>query len=329
MNAELTIIKAGWSVVQDLGRTGLSQYGIVRGGAADQYSARAANALVGNAAVQPLIECTVHGLAFVADVPLLMAVTGAPCDVRISDVIQPAWRPLVVPAGSLVELRDIRHGLRAYVALNGMIDVASVLGSVAPDAGLGIGRALIDGECLRLTSRFGNFSHPATGIPLFLPRVTVPSFGSPWTIDVVDGPDMDDFGESGALLFREDYVVNPNSDTVGLRLTGAAPIRGLNDEIVSRGVAIGSIEVPPSGELLVLQRGRMLTAGYPLIAVASTSGQSWLGQAVPGDTLRFRRSTLNDARDAARRQRTDLHKTAQAVATALQSCGLTGVITSM
>jgi allophanate hydrolase subunit 2 len=227
----------------------------------------------------------------------------------------------------VVRVGQIAHGLRVYVAINGTLGAELVLGSVAPDRGLGIETWLARGDRLSLDTRFAWFAHPYTGIPLIRPPVVVPRFGSPWTIDVVEGPNAEGFADAMNALSCEDYEVTPQSDTVGLRLAGETPARldAEPSEILSRGVAIGSVELASPGQLLVLMRGRMLTAGYAVLAIASRVAQSRLGQVRPGDTIRFRARSLAEAVDDARREAADLEATARAVRAILEeSAALTG-----
>lgn len=113
---------------------------------------------------------------------------------------------------------------------------------------------------------------------------------------------------------------------VGLRLDtpeGAEPPRRTSsDEILSRGVPIGAVEVPAGRELLVLHRGRGVTAGYPVLAVVTAVSLSRLGQARPGDRVRFRPVSLEDAVEAHREQQRTISALADRVASSLQARGL-------
>ncbi len=315
----ITVQQAGWAAIQDLGRLGYASVGVSTGGSADQYSARCANALVANEPDSPLVEVTAQHLALSCDADCLLAVTGAPCEFTVDGIAAPQWQPIAVSGGSAITIGAISRGLRVYLAFCGRLESEVVLGSVAPDRGLGLGRWLAGGDRLTLSTGFSWYEHPHTGIPLIRPPVSVPTFGSPWPIDVVEGPDADQFVDGAEWLTRQAYEVTPQSDTVGLRLAGPTPHRvdGTPSEILSRGVAIGSIELPSPGHLLALMRGRMLTAGYPVLAVATRVAQSRLGQVRPGDTIHFRLCSLADAVAGARLQTAALECTAAAMRTIL------------
>lgn len=303
MTTAVEIREPGIAAVQDLGRIGFTRYGVPVGGALDQYSARVANALVGNAQHARLVETTAMDFGFVPEGDVLIAVTGAVATVTLDGVQAPMWRPVAVPAGTHVSVSRIRVGYRCYVAVRGELAADEVMGSCTPDAGLGIGGMLQRGERLPLRSGFAMFDHPYLRHPLLRPDVTAHRLGSPWTIDVTDGPDTAAFDGWTEAFYRAGYTVSERSNHVGLRMTGDLPEPSYDTELLSRGVAVGAVEVTPSTELLVLLRGRGVTAGYPVVAVATSTAQSLLGQVRPGDEVRFRRRSVDEAVTAYRAER--------------------------
>jgi 5-oxoprolinase (ATP-hydrolysing) subunit C len=280
------VLAAGIACVTDLGRPGLSRKGIAVNGAADQFSATAANILVGNPESDPLVEITASALTVGFARAALVSVTGAPATVACDGQLHRTWQPICVPAGATLSISDVQNGLRSYLAVRGTLRVSRTHGSCAPDTLLGVGTWLRADSRVPFDTDYVPFDHPVFRHPLFQLTVPVPRFGSPWTISVTDGPDLGRFDRLKESLFGAPYLVTPDSNHIGLRLRGPTPSRTDSDEILSRGAPVGAIEVPPSGELLVLQRGRPVTAGYPVPAVATGVAQSALGQAGPGDVLR-------------------------------------------
>lgn len=292
----VSVLRAGYAEVQDLGRPGLGGVGIPPRGAADQASARTANVLAGNRENAPLVEITGSELALTAPAALLIAATGA-AEVEIDGHRQPAWETLVVPPGTVLTVRATADGFRAYLAVNGELDVPTVLGSAAPDPLLDIGTLVATGDVLRLSSRFTRI--PEGTLPVFRFGLTAPSYAER-TVRVTPGPDLNRLLGGPAVLERE-FRVLPDSDQVGLRLAADLPLTGAG-EIVSRGVPVGAVEVPPSGELLVLLRGRLVTAGYPVVAVVTTESLDRLGQVRPGTSVRFALCDVETAHELLRHQ---------------------------
>ncbi|MDQ0757890.1 5-oxoprolinase subunit C family protein [Streptomyces canus] len=299
----LTIRTAGLVTVQDLGRVGRSRYGLPAGGAADQHSARVANVLCGNEDRAPLLEITALDFACVPSTDILIAVTGAPAELTVGGVVRPQWEPLCVRAGETVRVTGIRRGLRVYLAVLGSFEADYLQGSCAPDTILGFGPSLRGGDELVLRTTCPPLDHPFSRIPLFRLNAPVVPFPTTWTIDVTDGPDRAEFADTAGRLFDAPFTVSPRSNHIGLRLQGEVPRRVTRGEILSRGVPIGAVEVPAGDELLVLHRGRGVTAGYPVLAVVTATGLSALGQVRPGQTIRFRHRTVDQAVTAHRAQR--------------------------
>lgn len=299
MAETVTVLTPGISSVQDLGRGSASQFGQATGGAADQISAEIANALVGSRREAPLLELTALDFSASASTDLLIAVTGAPATVTVDGHRQPQWEPIVWRAGQRLAVTGIHDGLRVYVAVHGELTADYLLGSCAPDQVLGFGRHLTAGETLVVDTDCPPIDHPVFRLPLFRLLPDRPSFGNVWTLDVTDGPDIDDFGESAAALFGTEFVVGDQSNHIGLRLAPVdqqpLPQRTSTGEVLSRGVPIGAVEVPAGNELLVLHRGRGVTAGYPVLAVVTTVSLSQLGQARPGHRVRFRNCNVATA----------------------------------
>lgn len=309
MTDTITVVEGGFSTVQDLGRRGHSRFGLPVNGAADQYSASVANILVGSAPSAPLIEISLLDFAAQLSRDAVVAVTGAPADVTLNGVAMPRWQPLLVRAGQTIGVRGIRTGVRAYLAVQGELRVPTLAGSVAPDSILGFGRALAAHDEIELAGprpapvrgyRWGPF------VPAEYLAVTVPLIGDDLVVGVTDGPDAAEFADPWARLTGSEYTVTPASNHVGLRLAGPTPARTATGEVLSRGVPVGAVEVPAPGELLVLHRGRGVTAGYPVLGVVTTTALNTLGQARPGHRIRFRRETAAQAVAALRMQATVL-----------------------
>jgi allophanate hydrolase subunit 2 len=188
---------------------------------------------------------------------------------------------------------------------------------------MGFPQQLHAGQVLGLRSGYSGFSHPFSGQLLFRLPVPVAEFpGGAWSIDVVDGPETAAVPGIRALMTSSQYTVGARSNHVGLRLDG--PVlhpEGLG-EIVSHGVPVGAVEIPHSDELIILGRYRTLTAGYPIVAVATAASLSRLGQAGPGRHLRFRWVELRESLRQLQQQEEALETLEDAVHRAFSSAGL-------
>ena len=315
----LVVQEAGYATVQDLGRPGHAHEGVAANGASDRWSARVANTLVGNAPEAPLVEVTGSALTLAADADLFVCLTGADVRPTVDGRAVPVWEPFVLEAGGTLALPAPERGLRTYVAVAGGVRGDAVLGSVAPDPMLGVGRSLGRGDRLEVGACVCDWSHPHFGLPLFRLGAQRPTWSSPTTLEVTAGPELEEFS---AEALRGPWTVTPSSDHVGLRVDGPTPVRSTSAEILSRGVPVGAVEAPPSGGLLLLLYGRLLTAGYPVPYVATSTSLDLLGQARPGDELLLREVDLADAVAHTTSRREDLAELARRTATAMRASGL-------
>ncbi|WP_407727513.1 biotin-dependent carboxyltransferase family protein (plasmid) [Rhodococcoides fascians] len=320
MNNTLFVHTAVHAHVTDLGRFTSTHMGIPTNGAADQYSARAANILVGNNDTAPLIAVTATDFVFRVDRRALIAVTGAPAKILVDGIPHSQWGPMMIAPGSTVAVTDIVVGLHTYIAVRGTMMGDCFRGSYAPDPLLGTGLALKVGTEMGVEDGCTQFEHPH--LPLFHFHPHIPRFTHSWTFDIIDGLDAHQFGNTTTLLTTTDFVVGQQSNHVGIRLDGARLARTVTTEILSRGVPLGAVEVPPAGELIVLGRGRPVTAGYPVIAVVARASRDGLGQVRPGDTVRLNKVSLVEAHARYIRQQHHLTELRERVRNAFSASGI-------
>jgi len=282
----ITILDPGpQTTVQDLGRAGQMRYGIPPSGPIDRFAFVLANRLVGNPDAAAALECTLLGPRFEVGAPGAIAVTGADMPVTVNGREAPGWATLPVAPGDVVKLGPARTGVRAYVAVSGGLDVPLVLGSrstyLRGRMGGVEGRALKKGDVLTVFP-----AGPAR--PRRVERQAIPAYTGEPTIRVVLGPQADRFTEDGIrALLRGPYEVLPQSDRMGARLRGPKIEHARGHDIISDGIALGSIQVPGDGQPIVLLGDRQSTGGYTKVATVCSCDVGRVGQVRPGQSLRF------------------------------------------
>ncbi|MBH0781233.1 5-oxoprolinase subunit C family protein [Nocardia bovistercoris] len=271
------------ATIQDLGRPGWFDSGVGPAGAADRGSCALANRLVGNPESAAVIEVLLGGLELRVSRHHTMAVTGAAAQATVDGVPVGAASVLELEAGQVLRLAMARSGLRSYVAVRGGFDVEPVLGSRSRDTLSGIGPQPL---------------HPGDRLPIGPPPRTIPiidlapvaAFGAdPLVVRALPGPRADWFSEPDAL-FAGDWTVSADTDRIGARLdrrTGPALRRRITRELRTEGMALGSVQVPPSGQPVVFLADHPITGGYPVIAVVVDADVDAIAQARPGTRLRF------------------------------------------
>jgi antagonist of KipI len=198
-------------------------------------------------------------------------------------------RALTVPAGSTLKFGDRLKGARAYVAVAGGIDVPRVLGSRATHVVSSMGG--FKGRALRAGDALITGSDPVTKIVTGSDPITLlPDGGA--RLRVIAGPAGLD------LLASHRFRVSPQSDRMGYRLKGPCGVEVPSGEMISAAVPTGAVQVPPTGEPILLMSDHATTGGYAIAATVITADLPLAGQLAPGDWVEFQACSLKDA-DAA------------------------------
>jgi KipI family sensor histidine kinase inhibitor len=308
------------TTVQDGGRPGYRAIGVGAGGAMDEIALRTANLLVGNPERAAALEMTLAGAELEAADDLLIAVTGAGMEPTADGERLPLRRPVWVRRGTVIRFGRAARGCRAYLAVAGGIDVPPVLGGRGTDIRAGFGGA--DGRPLRAGDALPGgvpsawaaawaaelaaesaasgrgWAAPGWFAP---PDGFVPAGGASDASDgvvlrAVPSDDIDAFApEAVERFFRETYRAEPDSDRMGVRLTGPTIELDVRGEMRSRGVLPGAVQVPAGGRPIVLGADCQTTGGYPVIAHVAAVDLPLLAQIRPGDRVRFRPIGLDEA----------------------------------
>jgi biotin-dependent carboxylase-like uncharacterized protein len=258
----------------------------------DRTAFIAANRLVGNGDGAAGLECTVTGPRLEMVAAGAIAVTGADMPLTVNGSEAPRWSAVAVRPGDVVRVGAARAGVRGYIAFAGGIDVPLVLGSrstyLRGRLGGLEGRPLRKGDALALFPA-------AIPPPRALDSPPVSLEAEP-VLRVVLGPQADRFTEGGiAALLGHAYSMLPQSDRMGARLAGPRIAHGPGHDIISDGIALGSIQVPGDGQPIALLVDRQSTGGYTKIATIGSFDIGRLAQVKPGQRVRFAAVSVGQA----------------------------------
>ncbi len=265
----IDVLAAGpLTTVQDRGRPGWGHLGVPPSGAADPQALALGNRLVGNDAGTAALEATLAGPRLRFRTAALVAITGAETEA--------SNKPFEVRAGEVLELGRFLNGVRAYVSVRGGIDVEPVLGSRSTDLLSGLGPPqLREGDVLQIGPE------PAAKPEDVDPPPPLPA--EP-ILRLLPGP-RDDWFAANALAGT--WRVSPSSNRVGVRLEGPPIERIRHEELLSEGVVTGALQVPPSGQPILLLNDHPTTGGYPVLGVVHTDDLPLAGQLRPRQRLSF------------------------------------------
>jgi KipI family sensor histidine kinase inhibitor len=296
----VTVLRAGlFTTIQDRGRWGQQASGVPVSGAMDLVSHRTANLLVGNGPDAATLEVTLVGPELRLEQETQLALAGADLQPSIDGVPVPLGVATRCRAGSVLRFAGRRSGARAYIAFDGGIDTPVTFGSRATHTGAALGG--IDGRSLAAGDRLplGDSVDRQPIRPLGSREI--PSGGV--RLRILPGPQDEFFSESAfTLLERTRFAVTPQSNRMGYRLSGASIPRTTDREMISDATFVGAIQVPPSGEPILLMSDRQTTGGYPQMATVITADLPLAGQLAPGDWVEFARCTRAEAIAALRDQ---------------------------
>ncbi|MDW9405858.1 5-oxoprolinase/urea amidolyase family protein [Pseudomonas soli] len=279
--------------LQDGGRFGVRHLGVTQGGALDWVAMRWANWLLGNALDSAVVEVALGGFSVVAEEDCMLALAGADLDAQVDGQAVVPWTSFNLGRGQQLTLRQPRQGVRAYLAAPGGLVGESVLGSCATVVreelgGVdGQGRGLVKGEVLQaagaITGQVG-----APNRRSHVPETLRPVYADKPVLDLVMGAQIGDFsGTSLFEAFNRDWTLDSRADRMGIRLLGPQLVYQ-GAPMISEGIPLGAVQVPPDGQPIVLLNDRQTIGGYPRLGALTPLALAQLAQCMPGSAVRFR-----------------------------------------
>ncbi len=298
------------SVQTPSGRPGWQRFGVPVGGAADPWSARLANRLVGNADDAPLLEATLAGPTLRFDTTTAVALVGA-WNATLDGMPLSGAHAHSARAGARLAV-GTGSGARAYLAVAGLV-IEPVLGSASTDLRTGfgghLGRALREGDLLQIAPR-----------AIDLRRWRGSDAGS-GPIRIVTGPHAARFAADA--LTGGMWHVTDAADRTGVRLSGD-PVGKGDSEVASFGLPLGAVQIPPDGQPIVMLADRPVTGGYPVPACVIRADVGRVAQLRPGDEVRFASVSVEEAIQALRRAEADLDELEHFTLSAEEETGWAG-----
>ncbi len=310
--ATIDVLEPGvQSSVQDWpGRTGYWDVGVPPSGPMDALSMRIANRLVGNVEGAAALELTAVGPTLRFNCDCVITLGGAAMLATLDGVTLKSWQAHAVKSGSVLKIGAVAGaGLRSYLAVQGGIVVPDYLGSkstftLGQFGGHG-GRTLRAGDVLHITpAHAANFASAQRRTAL--PAPLQPPLTHGWEIGVLYGPHgAPDFFTAADIetFFSTAWEVHYNSSRTGVRLIGPRPQWARSDggeaglhpsNIHDNAYAIGAVDF--TGDMPVILGPDGPSLGGFVCPATIVQAELWkMGQLRPGDTVRFKRVTRQQA----------------------------------
>lgn len=290
------------TTVQDFGRVGVMKNGFTQNGAMDRYSMTVANRLCGNCDSAPVLEMTVLGVTARFTQDTVICVSGADFGAKINDKPIKRNKAYKINNGDILSMGAAKSGMRAYLAVAGGIVGEYVFGSASTNLkfafGGHFGKKLQSGDVLSI----GTGAFPLGEIDKW--EIPESEYSKDAQLRVVLGPQNEMFTDKDIRLFlSQEYEVNAQSDRMGIRLSGE-PLKSKNGmDIISDGIVFGSVQVPNSGEPIILMADHQTTGGYAKIATVISVDLPRASQLSAGNTVRFKSVTVEEAEQEAKKQK--------------------------
>jgi antagonist of KipI len=318
------------TTVQDLGRRGFQHLGVGPGGVMDPVSHRLANLLVGNPESAATLEITLAGPSLRFETDALIALGGADLAPTIEEQPVRLWRPTLVRAGARLAFGAPRQGCRCYLALAGGFRLPRVMDSASTSLAAGFGgfqgRALKRGDrldgvpCPRerypsLWQRFDRGLQTCLALDWFPAWYRELDFLRPAGLRLIPGPQWPALtAEARRALLEDSFQVASNSDRMGIRLRGPRLALERPMEMLSAGVATGTLQLPPDGSPILLMADRQTTGGYPRLGELAGVDLAKAAQLCASDPVRFTAITLEAAQELLLAREARFHALARVLA---------------
>ena len=283
--------------VQDGGRFGFEQFGVSPSGPMDFKSMHIANILVDNDLGESCLEITFMGPRIRFSSPAVLAVAGADCSPALNGMPVPMCQAFAVKNGDVLKLGMIKNACRSYLAVADGIKVPVLMNSkctmLNQKFGGHEGRRLQKNDVLELEKSIATLPN------MQLRKASQPPFpNGEHVLRVIMGPQDDMFTDEGLHSFLNGvYTVGQEFNRQGYRLSGPKITHKKDGNIISDGIATGSVQVPTAGQPIVMLSERQTVGRYTKIATVITVDLPVIGQCKTGDKLRFRAVSIDEAQD--------------------------------
>lgn len=275
-----------YTSIQDLGRFGYGEFGVPVSGAMDQFTAKLANQLLGNNTKEALLEITLGNCKLLFEKQLDICISGADFLPKINGATVILNKVLTVEKDDILTFDRPVFGARCYLAISGGFQTEMVLKSRSYYKGITNVERVQKNEILQILEK--SRPNPRS---LSVVKVNAEHFTTN-IIKVYEGPEYNYLNdEQQKRLVNTTFTISKENNRMGYRLNELI----VNDlgAIITSSVLPGTVQLTPSGELIVLMRDCQVTGGYPRILQLTENAINILAQKSTGDSFNFRIQPLN------------------------------------
>ena len=282
MMGSVTVLSTGtYSTIQDFGRLGYRKFGVPVSGVLDQQSGSLANHLLNNTQDEAMMEITLSGPKLLFKANTQICIAGADISPQLNGAPIAINQPMTVNDADILSFGTLSYGARAYLAVKGGFHVDRIMGSKSFYHPVTPFSTIRKNDIYYIDSYPNNIKlHSSLKVDkaLFSER-TIPCAKGP-EHELVTTPDLEQ-------LFNSEFVINQENNRMGYRLTGPPLTYPGNYNMLTSAVLPGTVQLTPSGQMIVLMQDCQTTGGYPRILQLSQQGINRLAQKKAGDLIQF------------------------------------------
>jgi biotin-dependent carboxylase-like uncharacterized protein len=267
--------------VQDLGRKGFRSFGVPISGAMDKYSAILANKLLNNEEVLPVLEITMTGPKMMFEDQTQIVLTGADMSPELNGEPIQMNHAYSVKTSDVLSFGKLNLGVRTYLGVKGGFLTEKVFGSYSMYPGITTETKVKKGDRLRIASY-------DSSLEMTLSKIKVkPSHFKTKKLEVTKGPEFNRLTKDQRdKLFSKVFKVDPLCNRMGYQLKNKFPALK-NNEIITSITIPGTVQITPSGKLIVMMRDCPTTGGYARILQLTDMAINQLAQKKENDSFKF------------------------------------------
>jgi biotin-dependent carboxylase-like uncharacterized protein len=275
------VLKAGfYSTLQDLGRFGFEKYGVPVSGAMDLYSAQLANALLHNSTEYALLEITMTGPELQFNHDTFICITGASMNPLLNQDAIKQNHVVKVSAGDILSFGKLELGFRSYLAISGGFQTELIMNSRSMYVNITSKVTINNGDALQIATPSNILERTHSAI-----KVNTNHFITK-NIEVFKGPEFDELSkEQQKLLFSQGFTISKDNSRMAYQLNEL--VENNLKPIITSLVLPGTVQLTPSGKLIILTRDCQTTGGYPRVLQLKEASINVLVQKFVGNEIRF------------------------------------------
>ena len=275
----LKVKKGGfYSTIQDRGRFGYRHIGVPVSGAMDQYAAHRVNSLLDNKPGDALMEITMTGPELEFQEPTYIALSGAELSASLNGGPISGNEVHQIQAGDVLSFGKLVYGLRTYLGIKGGFLTDLVLNSRSFYSPLTLLNRIKDG-----------LEIPYAAVEEYHPKITHIKTSPFWKenrLKVHKGPEFEILGDQQLeRIFAQPFNIAKENNRMAYQLK--EQLDANSHPMLTSATLPGTVQLTPSGKLIILMRDGQTTGGYPRILQLTQKSINLLAQKKFGDKVEF------------------------------------------